>query len=64
MNDKELLEKSLSACEWIGNYVLTAKDGGNAWCTVRKYPKASDWAKTLREVHEEVKKRNHESSST
>ncbi len=37
----------LSAVEWIGAFVCTAKDGGDAWCAVRNQPGASVWGKKL-----------------
>ncbi len=40
----------LECCAWIGQYVLTAKDGGDLWCAMRNYPGASDFSATLRDV--------------
>lgn len=38
----------LAACEWIADFVLTARDSGEAWCAVREQPGASEWVKGLR----------------
>lgn len=38
----------LAACQWIADLVLTARDGGDAWCAVRQQPGAAEWLKTLR----------------
>ena len=38
----------LEACKWIGDIVLTANDGGAAWCAVRERPGAEEWLDNLR----------------
>lgn len=37
----------LANCKWINKFISTACDGGDAWCSVRKQPGASEWAENL-----------------
>lgn len=39
--------------EWIAAYVLTAKDGGEAWCSVRNNPGAREWINKMKELVKE-----------
>ncbi len=41
---KELIQSLLDALKWIADPILTANDGGDAWCAVRDRPGASQWA--------------------
>lgn len=57
------LERELSdevrCLKWIGKFITTASDGGDAWCAVRNQPGASKWANKLRAVlrkYDEAKK--------
>lgn len=38
----------LEACKWINNIISTACDGGDAWCSIRNRPGASEWANNLK----------------
>lgn len=44
------LKKLLWCCRWIGSFVNTAKDQGQAWCVVRRYPGAPKWSGALGEI--------------
>lgn len=48
-------EDLVAACEWIGKFILTASDGGNAWCAVRGQPGAKEWAEGLKAAIEGAK---------
>ena len=34
--------------QWIGKFILTASDGGDAWCAVRDKDGAEEWANELK----------------
>lgn len=38
----------LSCCQWIAQHVLTANDGGAAWCALRNQHGAQEWVKKLK----------------
>lgn len=44
-----LMRKTL---QWLGDFVLTANDGGQAWCSVRNNPGAQEWFKDLQRILE------------
>ena len=52
---QEELTEAEECCKWIGDFVCTAKDGGDAWCAVRKHPGAGEWGKKLRRVWDSIK---------
>ena len=47
-------DKLLAACRWIGDIVLTGRDGGDAWCAVRNQPGAQEWFQTLKAAIDEA----------
>ena len=46
----EINEELLFCCKWIGQFICTANDGGNAWCAVREQPGAKEWSRRLEKV--------------
>lgn len=40
----------LDVTRWYSKFILTANDGGDAWCAVRNQEGATEWANKLKEV--------------
>ena len=44
------LDDLVAVCQWIGNIVSTASDGGRAWGALREQPGAREWGALLKTV--------------
>ncbi len=43
-----VLPMHIGLLKWLGDIVLTASDGGDAWCALREQPGAEQWREDLK----------------
>jgi len=43
-------DELLEVTRWYSNFILTANDGGDAWCAVRNQKGSTEWVEKLKEV--------------